>query len=113
MTTETPGNNCLKCGYLYESATHMTEEARPNEGDISICLNCGAVAIFNKDLSLRCPTPDEQSVITMNSEVTQLQIARAHVVTEDLRKPRHDHCDAGKPSPTAIRLGTQIQKLVQ
>jgi rubredoxin len=110
MTTETPGNKCLVCGYRFEAASGMTHDHKPGEGDISICLNCGAALIFNKDLSLRFPTPEEKAYITMDRDVLNAQIARAHVVTEDLRKRQpKDHCDAGPLSPSAMMLAEKLR----
>jgi hypothetical protein len=107
-TTETPGNVCLKCGYKFEAASGAYDNAiTPEEGDISVCLNCGAALVFNKDLSLRYPTPEEKAEITMNKEVLQAQIVRAHVVTKDLRPAQH--CDAGEPSPTAKKLAETLK----
>ncbi len=35
---------CLCCGYTMDSASSATKEnAVPKEGDISVCLNCGAL----------------------------------------------------------------------
>jgi hypothetical protein len=96
-TTETPGNKCLECGYQYEAASGLfQDDITPQQGDVSICLNCGVALIFNADLTLRRPTPEEKFAITMSNEVMEAQIARAHCVTKDLRKRHYEKSKTDK-----------------
>ena len=41
MPSECPG-----CGYKVDAATGVSGKGEPAEGDVSICLNCGAINIF-------------------------------------------------------------------
>jgi hypothetical protein len=86
MTAETTGK-CLACGYKHDAATEIIHDhgVKPRAGDISVCLNCGALAIFNADLTLRLPTTEEKADLTFNKDVLEAQIARAATVTKDLR----------------------------
>lgn len=69
-------SKCLACDYLIDSATSViTSDELPEEGDISICLRCGALAIFNSDLSIRQPTEEERNSLQDDPEVVQAQSA--------------------------------------
>lgn len=50
VATRTPVARC-ECGQALDRASHPT--ARPREGDVSICIGCGALRRFNADLTLR------------------------------------------------------------
>lgn len=55
---------CLLCGQQADGASDVanTDEA-PSEGDISVCLYCGNVAAFDKELKLRAATPEELATL--------------------------------------------------
>lgn len=39
---------CPNCRYIFELATHIDDEnIQPKKGDISFCINCGAVNQFS------------------------------------------------------------------
>jgi hypothetical protein len=71
-------NRCLECGHSLELATGLNTEHKPNPGDVSICISCSAVAIFDGDLSLRKPTDEEAA--NFPAEISQ-EIHRAQTVT--------------------------------
>jgi ribosomal protein L40E len=53
---------CPYCLARNTRATSVNDEdagAVPGEGDISICIKCGAVSIFRADPTLRFPTKSE------------------------------------------------------
>ena len=40
---------CPKCGYIFTDATTLEESnLKPKKGDVSFCLNCGAVNQFDE-----------------------------------------------------------------
>lgn len=58
--TRTRPNLCTKCGYMVDAATGVSNGRDiPKPGDVSVCLNCGAVHIFTIALLLREPTQEE------------------------------------------------------
>jgi hypothetical protein len=88
---ETPLDaDCWKCGYRFEGTTAAFEEGEPpSAGCISVCLNCGALAIFvdrPTGLGLRKPTPAEMLEYGSDPQIISLQIFRAHVVDENLNE---------------------------
>lgn len=55
---------CPECNYTLTGATKVHgEEAMPEKGDSSVCINCGQVLIYEADLTLRKPTAAEISDI--------------------------------------------------
>lgn len=45
-------------------------DARPEPGNISLCINCAAVLVFADDLTLRAPRPGE---VPIDAELADLQ----------------------------------------
>jgi hypothetical protein len=60
VTTRTPKCCCLNCGALLEAATG---NGRPRPGDLTACLQCGAVMLFDDDLTVRRMTQEEADLI--------------------------------------------------
>lgn len=86
MTTIIPKQPCWKCGYKMDRSTEALGDHKPEKGDISMCISCGALAIFNADLTMRKPTQLEEVEIAHHPVVTQLQIYRASNVGDKLRR---------------------------
>jgi len=51
---------CVECGLLFNasSPTHGPRNL-PKPGNVSLCLNCGHLALFDDNLMLREPTTEE------------------------------------------------------
>lgn len=44
---------CYKCGIELDSHVDVSDTiAKPTCGDLSVCLSCGGVSMFNEDLTL-------------------------------------------------------------
>ena len=39
---------CPYCGYYLDAATAVEDQGRPEEGDLSVCLKCTGVLIYNE-----------------------------------------------------------------
>jgi hypothetical protein len=60
MADPLPLSRCPWCDYLMDAATNLQDaEAVPAPGDVSVCLSCASVLVFNDDLTLRGFTPAE------------------------------------------------------
>lgn len=69
---------CVNCGEWINSASAIRHEHKPSEGDVTICLYCKAVMVFNADLSLRNPTTEELAEIEKSNLVrTTLEALRS------------------------------------
>jgi hypothetical protein len=63
-------------------------QASPRKDDISVCIACGALLVFNEDLTLRLPAEEEYLRLSLDPRVIGLQLARDATVPEDLIKRR-------------------------
>lgn len=54
---------CLTCGKEHDGALGVDSNDKPKPGDVSICINCCALHIFNDDFSFRAPT--EQDILEL------------------------------------------------
>jgi hypothetical protein len=84
--TSIPKQICHECGYQMDTTAHAFGDSRPKEGDISMCLACGAVSKFTKELTMRKPTDEEQRDIDTNKEVIAVRLARDHVVGNKIKE---------------------------
>lgn len=71
---------CTHCGHLHDAADNLDDpELRPSDGDVSICLECGAISLFvvadDGTLSLRKPTDEEHAELSNHPEVAIAQMA--------------------------------------
>jgi hypothetical protein len=61
--TRVPENICVACGAPNDGAMAPQHNAKPNAGDVSMCMYCGHLAIFRADLSVREATAAELAAI--------------------------------------------------
>ena len=57
----------------------FVEEAIPSEGDVTICIYCGHISVFNTDLTLRNPTDEEIHIIAGDQRILKIQKARTKI----------------------------------
>jgi hypothetical protein len=69
-------NMCLGCGQLLDASTCVGEDAGPTEGDVTVCLACGHIMVFGRNLVLRNPSDDEIADIAGDERVLEVQRAR-------------------------------------
>lgn len=73
--THTITCKCPACGHKFDAATGISDDhTPPSAGDVSICIKCGALGIFNADLSVRAPTHKEKMEASLLPELIQSQI---------------------------------------
>jgi hypothetical protein len=61
---EVPETSCANCGKRLDRASgvvdkHARNFKRPQAGDLSLCIGCGHVSVFDENLRLREPTDAE------------------------------------------------------
>ena len=83
-TTRLPAQVCLACGYTVDAHSALGGHAGPEDGDVAICVECGYLMVFNSQLRLRRPTPDELRVLEQHPMVQQGVMAIGA-----LRKTKH------------------------
>ena len=53
-------STCPYCGYVSDHAGTIEEhKAGPKEGDVSVCLKCGGICLFDESLNIVKPTEEE------------------------------------------------------
>jgi hypothetical protein len=55
-----PWAMCRICDYLVDMAGHTEDgNAAPKPDDVTLCIKCGAISVFDENLGLRSPTLEE------------------------------------------------------
>jgi hypothetical protein len=82
ITHVTKELKCPTCGNIMDRATcfHDSEAHPPKEGDISVCIKCADVMVFNKEGTMREATINDllalDSSAQMHLELAQRAIRR-------------------------------------
>lgn len=74
---------CPHCGYEPNSHTQIRSEEQnePETGDISLCIKCAGIAVFDDD-DLRSPTPDEYAAFLRDRDIIDGVAAIRYVIEE-------------------------------
>jgi hypothetical protein len=57
-----------------DMTTQAFGDGKPSPGDVSLCAQCGAVAMFDADMNLRHPTSDEHQRLANDPRIIHAQI---------------------------------------
>jgi len=69
----TDNNNCPKCGHPVEINTSTTGTHEiPKKGDISICVYCSSICVYNEDLTIHLATQEEINEFKKDSDLWNL-----------------------------------------
>lgn len=49
---------CPACGYQMDRASGVNTEAKPSCGDLTVCIDCGAICEFGRDLEMVLVAPE-------------------------------------------------------
>lgn len=74
-TSCTPNLICPNCDNKMDSSSALVEDNIPTEGDVSICIRCAHIAIFDKDLQLKEPTLEEKQELLWEKSILKARIA--------------------------------------
>lgn len=66
-------NVCLVCGYDLDGASQINGNNKPKPGDVSICIGCANIAMFDDDLKLRQPNLNEERELLKNPVIAEAQ----------------------------------------
>lgn len=78
-TTKMPPTSCLSCGTRLNTTTSLFGDAEPSDGDITICLKCGHIMVF-EDERPRNPTDAEMHMFAGDRRIIAAQKARGKVI---------------------------------
>jgi hypothetical protein len=79
--TRLPKNKCLNCKKALDSATGIGTDASPSP-DITVCLRCGHIMAFNKQLRFRKLTDEDIIAVAGDPRIIEFQKARGKVFPE-------------------------------
>lgn len=83
---------CPHCGYVCDACLSVkNEDARPKEGSISLCINCGEFAMFNADLTLREFTDEEETEIMTDPGIKETRAAWVRMDAERQQRQKKAH----------------------
>lgn len=79
-----PNARCPSCNTELDFAENVDGGGAPEAGNISVCIQCAAVLVFNDDLSFRVPTDEDWQEIKSdlsclrNLVITQASVRKVH-----------------------------------
>jgi len=80
-----PPSACPTCHELNDAATDIDNtNATPKEGDLSVCLNCGEIMVFNADRTTRAVALND---LTALPPEIHAQLDRVQQTIRKLRPP--------------------------
>ena len=72
-----PAAHCTACGKRVDAASCLREDdAYPEPGDATVCLECGHLMIFTDGLGLRDPNAAEAHDLAGNKQLLEIQKMR-------------------------------------
>lgn len=81
-------DSCPACGHVTSAATYLADESiKPQPGDYSVCIECGAFMVFSEDMRLE-HFPDEK-MFEMEDE-HRIEMTKMRRAVMEL-KERHDN----------------------
>lgn len=92
---DVPITICWHCDRPLDGAAPSDDGPKPEPGAISLCMYCGAVAVFGDDLRLEPPSKDLLDKLTEDKEFRQTYVtfswARQYLMIEhNLMRGRED-----------------------
>ena len=76
FTGQTPKSKCPSCEHEMDQ---VTGPEQPKPGDVTICINCRHICIFDDEMKLRNPTDDEAKELAGNKEIITIMNALGKV----------------------------------
>jgi hypothetical protein len=67
---------CTNCGKALDRAAGIDNDAQPEPGDASICIECGHLMVWDENLELRDPTDKEIYELAGDPRIIAAQRAR-------------------------------------
>ena len=77
LTTKLISIACPFCGKQLDRATCPKEDAAPVEGDLTVCVGCGGVMVFGKELVLRRASQEELDELDDVSRLNLVRVSQA------------------------------------
>lgn len=86
---------CPACGSRLDASTSMfDEDASPDPGDFSMCLDCGAVLVYARDMTMALAEPADLAKLPSATlrQLLAMQLARRAVAkSAPPKEPESEH----------------------
>jgi len=81
-SVEVPENTCLRCGYMCDRASVCDSPiTRPRPDDVTVCMKCGEIMIFDHELKFRKPNDDDlKSIATDSALMFNIVMAKTAII---------------------------------
>lgn len=81
MLNDIPTSRCPVCQTKLDCCSHPSDDTvLPVQGDLTICLYCGEILMFDVDMNLKSPTPEE--IV----EADLLELSRAQRIVREYQQ---------------------------
>lgn len=87
LISRVPLNLCPVCGTKLDAVTSIESMAKPNVGDITVCIKCAAVLRFDGELRLRAMTEREIRELHPDNFKDIARVQRIIILSREKRKP--------------------------
>jgi hypothetical protein len=68
---------CPRCSSDLTGASDPQSDATPSPDDLSVCVYCGAVLVFNHDMTMRLAEPDDIQTLELDAMMKLLHYSAA------------------------------------
>ncbi len=89
-------SRCPSCNTVLDESSGISDAKAPREGDVSICIYCGAILVFGPKLVLRPPTAAELDGLKQSSSWETVK--RARLAAQSLGVERKTKRDGAGPN---------------
>jgi hypothetical protein len=74
LTTQIERDACPFCGHQLDAVTAGPEnpDATPLPGDLTVCIQCAGLLVFDDQMKVRPPTSEEQAEMLADPQVIRL-----------------------------------------
>jgi hypothetical protein len=82
---KTPKNKCATCGYVADNAALLFDDnAVPEQGDVTLCMKCGELYLF--DRSLHYKKPSARKLLELKASAAWLEVIRIRRALKEIQK---------------------------
>ena len=77
--SEMPKAFCLNCGHEFTLSSGVDNNSKPSPGCIAVCIECGHVMAFTRNMTMRALTDAEMEGVAGNESILAIQRARSQI----------------------------------
>lgn len=83
-STKIPGNHCPSCKELIDEVTSIRDNSRPSPGGFSVCIKCGEILRFDRQLRSQVATKEDlEEVRKIDIQAFMMLIKAQKIIRRD------------------------------